>query len=374
MKIVHVIHCCSSGGAEVLAKNILRQIKKIDNDFDIELWAIYKAETLFNGDYDAIEFEKNFVKDLNKVGIKVRFIDKKKNLLSRINVILNIKKLYNSFKPSLIHCHLESVTFHVVSSLMFKDVKIIETIHNIKINREKVHKFYLNRRVDKFISISKKVTDVINEQLGIDKNNIELIYNGIEIDKFKDKNNFSDRVEKILAVGRLTEQKDHMTLIKAFEIVRQLCIEDGIGIPKLEIVGDGNLKKQLIEYKNAKKLDEVQFLGIVNNVEDLFKNHQIYVMSSIYEGLSLSLIEASVSGISVVCTNVGSNNEIIKDNHNGIIVNSKDYEALANKMYMLIKNKNIRKKFFDNSKGYGDEFSIRRCAQNHMEFYKSIVK
>lgn len=374
MKIVHVIHCCSSGGAEVLAKNILKNIKFIDENISIELWSIYKASILFNGDKQAIEFEKNFIKELEENGIKVKFVDKKKKNSDRLNVISNINKMYKEFKPNLIHCHLESVTFHIVTSLMFKNVTIVETIHNTKLNRPNVHKYYLNKRVNKFIAISKKVNEVLVEELCVKSENIELIYNGIDLDLFKGKNLYNKEVNKILAVGRLTQQKDHFTLIKAFELVKERCIKNKIKIPKLEIAGDGELKDMLINYKNKKNIEELKFLGIINNVEKLLEEYDMYVMSSVYEGLSLSLMEAASSGIPIVCTNVGSNDEIISEKTNGLFVEPKDYKMLADKIYYLIVNKNLRKEMNMNSIYFQKEFSIKECAKKHILLYKSLIE
>lgn len=373
MKIVHVIHCCSSGGAEVLAKNIIENIKNIENSFSIELWSIYRADILFDGDKKAIEFENNFVNELKDKGISVRFINKKNKALNRIKLISNIRKFYNDFKPQIIHCHLESVTFHIISSLMFRPVKVIETIHNIKINRINLHKYYLNRRICKFVAISKKVSSIIKKELQVSENNIELIYNGIDIERFKDKNIFSEKVYNIISVGRLSEQKDHFTLIKAFELLKQKCIESGIDVPQLNIVGDGNLKDELLRYIEEKGLDEIKLLGVVTNVEDLLKDHQIYVMSSIYEGLSLSLIEAMISRITTICTDVGSNDEIINNNVNGIVVKAKDYEELSNQLYRLIIDKEIRKNLYNDNEKLEKKFSIVECARSHIELYKSII-
>lgn len=374
LRIVHIIHCCSSGGAEVLAKNIIKNIKKINSEIEVELWSIYKANVLFDGDKRAIEFEQNFVKELNDVGVNVRFIDKQKDILSKIKLMTKINKNYNRFKPDLIHCHLESVTFHTVNSLLFRNVRIIETIHNTKLNHPKLHKYYLNYRLKKIVSISEKVSKVIKHDLKVKDDKVKLIYNGIEMDKFQDVNIYKKDVNTMLAVGRLTNQKDHMTLLKAFKKMKEMCIYNNIQIPKLNIIGDGELKKELLDYVKRENLIEVNFLGVVKDVENYLKSSQIYIMSSIYEGLSLSLIEASVSGISVICTDVGSNDEIIKDRINGIIVESKDYEMMAKSMFKLIQDKELRIKLRKNYKESIAKFGIVECAKSHIDLYKTIMK
>ena len=374
MKIVHVINCCAPAGAEILAKNILKNIKQIDNDCEIELWSIYRAEVFFNGDSKAIEFERNFINELKNFNINVKFIDKKKNFISRFNVMLKIKQFYKQFKADVIHCHLESVTFHIVTGLMFKKVKIVETVHNIKINKVKVHKFYLNYRINKFVAISERVSETIKNQLTISDDKIKLIYNGIELDKYKKSLEFKENVNSIVAIGRLTRQKDHITLLKAYKILNNICNDNKVSLPELTIVGEGELKEQLEVYIKENRLEKVKLLGVSSNVNEVLKSNQVYIMSSIYEGLSLSLMEAAASGIAIICTDVGSNSEIIKDNINGILVEPSNELQIANSIFKLINEVELRKKFYNNSCKFIDSFDIKECANNHLKFYKEIVR
>lgn len=374
MKIVHVIHCCSAGGAEILAKSIIENIKDINNKDEIELWAIYKAEILYKGDISSIEFEKQYINDLNKVNVSVKIINKKKGITERLKLIKNIRKFYKIFKPDIIHCHLETVTFHIVSSLFFKKVKIIETIHNIKIINKNLHKYFLNHKIDKFVAISKRVAEVIKSDLGISEEKIKVIYNGINLEKFKGEYSINENVKDIVAVGRLTKQKDHLNLLKAFKNFKEICEENNERVPRLNIIGDGELRNELIDYATANNLKEVRFLGIVNNIPEILFNNQIYVMSSIFEGLSLSLMEAVASGISIICTDVGSNTEIIKNNRNGIIVEPSNPDKLCAKLYELAHDKNMRENFYKNNKLDCESFNIKDCALKHLEFYKELLK
>ena len=88
----------------------------------------------------------------------------------------------------------------------------------------------------------------------------------------------------------------------------------------------------------------VSFLGVRQDIPELLKESDIYVMSSEWEGLSISLIEALTSGIPIVATNAGSNNEVIENDVSGIIVPTKDPEALAEGIYNLIIDKDLRER------------------------------
>src|SRR5699024_8954483 len=139
---------------------------------------------------------------------------------------------------------------------------------------------------------------------------------------------------RIISVGRLTEAKDHVNLLKAMKILKDKLNSQGMEMPELLIVGDGELKEQIKSLSFSLNINNnVKFLGIREDISELLAKSDIYVMSSAWEGLSISLIEALASGIPIVATDAGSNNEIIENGVNGVIVPIKDSEALANSLY-----------------------------------------
>lgn len=373
MKLVHVIHCCSAGGAEVLAKSIITNIKKLDNNFKIELWVIYEASVLFNKLRSAEEFEEIYKDELENNNITVRIAKKTPGIFGRLNMMRNIRRFYSEFKPDIIHCHLETVTFHVVLSLLFKKVKIVETIHNIKISHKKIHKFILDKKITKYIAISKRVKEIIKEELNVPEGKIEIIYNGIDINPFEEVQKLKKDVKNIVSVGRLSKQKDHLTLLKAFKILKAKCTENNINIPNLNIVGDGELRKTLEKYALENDLSEVRFYGVRNDIPKILSLNEVYVMSSVYEGLSLSLMEAVASGISIVCTDVGSNSEIINED-NGCLIEKENPYMMADALFELINNVEMRRKFYLNNRNIYRKFDIEECARQHILLYKNLLK
>lgn len=374
MKVAHVIHCCSPGGAEIYIKNLLISMKKQYTQNDYQLWVIYKAKYLYNGNENSVNFETDFIEDLTKNGIRVKFISKQDGLMNRLKMIRKINKIYSEFKPDVIHCHLETVTFHIVSSLLFRKVKMIETIHNTKINRPKLHKYFLNYKINKFVSIADSVTDIIKQNINVSDNKIVKIYNGIDIDKFIcDRLHTNlDRPKNIVAIGRLTEQKNHLLLIKSFAKLIDKCEKENIVLPYLNIYGQGELEDILKKFVEENKIKNVQFKGITKDIPTVLKTNDIYVMSSIYEGFSISLIEALVSGIAIICTDVGGNREIIDNNITGVIVNSNDEDQLTESMYMLLKDMDKRKLFNDNCNINKNKYSVKYCANEHIKMYLNV--
>lgn len=382
MKVAHVIMSCSPGGAEVFVKSLIKEL--INFDTKIELWVMTKLSesNLFSDKRK--RFEQNFVNELENIGIKVRFIDenptndwkKKLRVFFWKKVSSKILDFYNDFKPDIVHAHLESVTFHVCRTLKKKNVKIFQTIHSIKIVHRFIQRFYFVKNIDHIIAISNKLRNKIVNDLNFKKEKVTVIYNGVSLSDFKIKERvIKEDVNLIVAIGRLTLAKDHDNLIEAYHILKRKYIEIDRTLPQLWIVGDGEMKKALIKKVNDLSLDkEIIFKGIRNDITEILKKADIYVMSSAWEGLSISLIEALASGIPVIATNVGSNDEIIDDNVNGLLVPKKNPELFANSLNGLINNYKLRKKFSKNAIEKSKKFSIEKCAKKHYQIYLHLLE
>ena len=142
------------------------------------------------------------------------------------------------------------------------------------------------------------------------------------------------RRKVIVAVGRLTEQKNFPLLINAFEKISKKYPDF-----MLEIYGDGHLKSELASIVTKLNLsNRVIFKGYVNNIEEQIYDAYMYVSSSNYEGISNSMLEAMAMGIPSICTDcpVGGAKLVIKNNVNGILIPVGDEKALINAMDKLI--------------------------------------
>jgi glycosyltransferase involved in cell wall biosynthesis len=126
-----------------------------------------------------------------------------------------------------------------------------------------------------------------------------------------------------LAVGRLEEQKDVPTLLQAATRLPASAVT--------LLVGEGPLRAELEARRDALGLsaEQVRFLGARSDVADLLRAVDGYAMSSAWEGLPLVLLEAAASGLPIVATRVGGNDEIVEDGATGRLVPSGDPEALA---------------------------------------------
>lgn len=371
MKIAHVISSCSPGGAEIFVKSLVKELNV--QGIEVELWVMSKISDISPNDNNRLLFEKNFIREIEEIGIRVKFVGKRPKKDWR-KTKKQLRSFYNDFRPNVVHAHLESVTFHVCRALA-GCVPMVQTIHNTVISHQFVQRVSLAKKVSKFVAISKKVEEIISSSLNIGSDKICTIYNGIDLTRFVHKRIINEKVKNIIAIGRLTKQKDFPNLFEALKILKYRMKEENIEIPQVKIVGTGKLEEELKMLSKKMKINDiVRFLGVRQDIPDLLKDSDIYVMSSEWEGLSISLIEALASGIPIVATDAGSNNEIIENNISGLIVPIKDPNSLANGLYKLVVDHELRVKLSKNATEKSKLFSIKYCAEKHINLYKELMK
>ncbi len=145
----------------------------------------------------------------------------------------------------------------------------------------------------------------------------------------------------LVTAARLDSIKNHKMLIRVMRrlaSIRPDC--------KLIIAGDGPEYKDLYEEIKRNGLNEfVRLLGHRDDIAEIFLASDLFLLSSLSEGTSVTLLEAMNAGMPAVVTNVGGNPEILKDQVTGFLVNSDDDEAMAEKILELYQNRDLAKRF-----------------------------
>ena len=256
---------------------------------------------------------------------------------------------------------------------VFIDVEVISSIFSIPATRFTSTKhiawehfnFYENngsslralaRKIDA------KFSDYIITLTEEDKNNylnnlkiigkIDYIYNPMEIKEVK---KCSLHSKQIVSVGRLTYQKGFNMLIDVAKDVLEKNKEY-----KWLILGDGEDKNRLQEKINKYNLqDRLILKGKVSNVEDYYKNSSLYVMTSRFEGLPMTLLEAKSYKMPIVSFDCPTGpSEIIRNNINGYLVKANDIKEMSNKVNSVLLDDKKLKKFSDKAELDIDKFNI----------------
>lgn len=174
-----------------------------------------------------------------------------------------------------------------------------------------------------------------------------------------------ERTRRIATIGRLEDQKNHRLLIEAFEIFQEEYPDYF-----LDIYGKGSLENDLKKMAKEKNLGEkVIFHGFCSNARELIRNSSMFVLSSDYEGISNSMLEAMAMGMPVISTDcpIGGSRTHIIDGENGLLVPMKNASALADAMKMVAGNKELSEKLSKNAMKIRQECTVEKIADKFIE-------
>ncbi len=226
----------------------------------------------------------------------------------------------------------------------------------------------------KIIAISEMVKKNIIDNYGVPPADIEVIYNGVNIERFhprnrerykneiRQKHGLSDTDFVVLFVGSGFERKGVKFLVKAVE---------SISAPvSLMIVGKGSDAR----IKNIVGHQKVIFCGPQKDIHKYYAASNIFVFPTMYEPFGNVHLEALASGLPVITTKYSGAAEIIKDGVTGFVVGDPDdYEAIAEKIKTILNNKDKLKSMSKNARRLAEEFTYKRHIDEIMSLYESIV-
>lgn len=369
MKIVHVISSASAAGAEILAKNLVIAFQR--EGHDAGLWILTRVRDLPTCSDAALAYEAKFISELSEVGITVRFMEKRPKQ-GQFSVWKTLRKAYDADQPEVVHTHLEAVSLHVALGLWGKRVKLVQTLHNVRVLFPLLFRTFFRLRFDAFVAISDKV-GVELRRAGIPSRQITRIYNGIA--PFSTDSDAPPRQwppKRCIVVGRLTPQKNHALLLDAFaQLKEQLPAEQ---LPTVDIYGDGPLRDEVqAKIESLGIAQWISLKGVHTNVPALLAQYDLYLMTSSWEGLSLSLIEALYAGIPVLATRAGSNDEIITDGETGWLVPVGDAGSLSTTWKSFYDNQFTIKAEKQNLDTKISAFNFNTCSKHHINLYNKLI-
>lgn len=223
----------------------------------------------------------------------------------------------------------------------------------------------------KVICVSESVSNTYKNI--IDKNKIIVIPNGICIDKYFEKNfNKSEKV-RFCTVGMISPGKNQKETLKAIKML----VDKGYDNFEFNIIGSslGSYKDELLSYINKNNLkDKVIFHGYRNDVNNILKNMDIGIMTSINEAFGRVTVEYMANYMPVIGVNTGGTAEIIKDKLNGFLYELNNIEELASKMEYFINNKDDIERIGKSAYKYViEKYDMKTNTEKIYDVYKSIM-
>lgn len=232
------------------------------------------------------------------------------------------------------------------------------------------------------VRIWKSAASVISNSQGLKelalesnpRQEIGVIYNGINIDQFKPDASRKNPEEFVITPGgsRITTRKGLNYLVEA---VSELVT----GHPniRLRIMGEGNSEEDLKNMVRELKLENnVEFLGRIphENTVPRYQEADLFVLPSLNEGMSNAMLEALATGLPIVTTNTGGASELVKDGENGFIVEFQNSHDIAQKIKTIMDDKELRESMSRKSLEMSKEMSWQSVAEKYAGTYEKIMK
>ncbi|MGY5851069.1 glycosyltransferase [Salegentibacter sp. F14] len=374
-KVLYLIDTLEVGGAETSILEISSRLKA----WKPLVVSIYKGNTLQD------RFEK--------AGIKVYTL----NLEGRINWTrgkLKIDAIIKKEKPDLIHATLFRA--EQFSRVLGKrnNIPVLNSFVNDSYSSERFKSIPLRQKIalhlyktidritapkaDAFMSLTSAIIPSNTNALGIDPKDVEVIYRGRNIKKFRAKAEEQtlklseyNNITTILTVSRLLKRKGYLESICAMKKV--------IGQhPNLQylIAGEGH-DRQLFEnlIQDLELEDNVKLLGNRNDVPGLLRTADLFLFPSHYEGQGGALVEAMIMGTPILASRIPVIEESVKDNYSARLFELKNVEDMAQQILWALSHPKEMKKLGENAKKEAEKrFEIENVAREHEELYNRILE
>lgn len=315
------------------------------------------------------------VEKLTAMGIKHYQIDDivEKSPLKILSVCKTLKRIISAENITVIHTHHRMAAFYVAMLGLYKKIHFINTSHNTFLDKKQLTRFAYNNC--NIVACGEMVKENLVRFYELPEKQVTVIHNAVKA--FNEPIIQDDLVKElhqngffvVANVGRLSKQKGMEYFIKAIPSI----IEKHKNA-RFVIAGAGEDERVLKNLARELKLDNyLYFLGYRNDIQNLISQVDLVVLSSLWEGLPLTPIEAFSVGKTMVATAVDGTVEIINDGEDGYLVPPKDFSAIAEKVSFLISNPYTKKEFEENAQQtYLTKFSFSRFAKKYIDFYEEI--
>ena len=361
MKILYVITSLRTGGAEKLVVQLSEFMKGRGHEVEV---------ALFDGE------ETDFKKELEGEGIRIYSFGVGQSVYSP-KMLFRLKSLIKHGDYDIVHTHSSSPQiFAAVAKVLIggKKTKFIHTEHNTTGRRRTWYFRALDRwtyrKYASNICISDKAYDNLAAHLSSSKIALKTIKNGADISRLvasRPKPELRDGAPKnvVVMVAAFRPQKDQDTLVRAMSLLGDdYCLWLVGGAERLEEV------KSLAAGLGLG--DKVRFFGVRTDVPQILKTADVVVMSSHYEGLSLSSIEGMAVGKPFIASDVDGLREIVSGA--GILFPEGDEKALAAEIEKVCTDTDYAQKVADACMERAREYDFEKMALAYENVYKEVLK
>ena len=350
LRVAHVTQGLDLGGSEKLLVEFARHADR------------QRFELLFIslGDRGVL------TKDVESLGWPVMPLNVPSGL--RPELVLRLARWLRCQRIDVVHTHDDrQLLYGALAARLARVPRVIHTRHGRSLGlspRQQRLVALAARRIHRFVCVSRDAARLSARQ-GIPRQKLCIIWNGIDLDRFSFTGLHPDG--PAVLVARLSPEKDIGTLIEAARLMVRR--EPSF---RLEIAGDGTCLTELQDWTRRLGLeDRVRFLGATHFVHGVLSRARLFVLSSISEGVSLTLLEAMATGLPVVATDVGGNPEVVSHGETGLLVAPRDPAALARAIWRVWSDRNLGRELGAAGRRRVEKhFEVRRMVAQYEKLYE----
>ena len=380
IKVLHIITKMAIGGA---TENTLLTTSMVDKK-------LFESSILSGKKCDG---DETIFEDIEKRGVRITFLPELVRKINPFQEIVSLFKMVAFIRAGnydIVHTHSSKAgIIGRIASRICKVPVIIHTIHGWSFN-DRMHGFqralfirlerFTGRFTDGLIAVtSEDIRKGLKNNIG-KKDMYTVIRSGIELQKFvpledPERSEMRRRLgisinELVVGtVGRFSKQKDPETFLRMASIVAGRMPD-----VKFVMVGDGEKKSTVQKMINNLKLDErVLLLGVRKNVNKILPIFDLFVLTSLWEGLPRVVIEAMSVGKPVVATAVDGTVEVVRDGITGFLTPPGDPSRIAERVITALKDGELRKKMGEKGKAAVNPFDARTMVSDIENLYKDLL-
>jgi glycosyltransferase involved in cell wall biosynthesis len=367
VNVLHLIESSEPGGAEAVLLSIAKGLRD-------------KGHTSVAG-----LLQPGWLHDeLKQCGIPTVLVDQRRAY--DLGCLRTLSRLVRRLQIDIIHSH--EFMMNVYGSLAgsYEGVPVISTVHGknyypLRRRRRLAYRIIVSR-LSTMVAICEDMKRFLTARIGIPKDSILTVHNGIDSRPFEraageaavaaTKRELSIPADSpvVGTVGMLVPEKDHSTFLKA----AQLVVRQWPGAIFL-VIGSGRLQDSLMaEASRAGIENRVRFAGFRSDIAALLHAMDVYVCSSVSEGLSLSILEAMAAAKPVVATDVGGNPELVVDDATGFVVPARDPSRLAERITFLLEHDELARELGRNGQRRVEQrFTLGHMVDSYEALYYAAL-
>jgi glycosyltransferase involved in cell wall biosynthesis len=300
-----------------------------------------------------------------------------------LRIIFTLYKIIKRKKYDVVHTYLFGFHYLATIPARLAGVPLIISSRRELATWKKWHHRFLenlgNLFTDKVVACSNAAREFSLKTENLSPDKISVIYNGVDLEKFyprpKDikvlnELGLSERDKILGMVANFSAVKDHNTFLRAVSEVKK-------NYPDIKclLIGDGPLREKLkFKVKSLGLENNIIFAGRRDDIPELLSIMDIFILTSLSEGLPNVILEAMASGLPVIATKVGGIPEVVENGKSGALVEPRDYPAIAGGIIRLLQDKYLRQEMGRRGRGIAEvKFSIERMVRDYENFYENLI-